>query len=104
MVVRSETRLLLSCSKPSNAHRTTLMRHQRRDRLCLLDRGWIPLASKRVGLRRIEPHRQIEPRLGRRKPVSLLTLPRTIALKMEVERTVRGVLERHPATHGKAIE
>ena len=43
------------------------MRHQRRDRLCLLDRRRIPLTRKRVGLRRVESHRQIEGRLRRGK-------------------------------------
>ena len=74
--------------------------------MCLqfCDRRRVPLAGERFGLRGVQPHSQIERPLRRGKPVSLFVRPRAFVLEVKVERAVRVVFERHPATHRKAIE
>jgi len=81
-----------------------LLRRQDRDLLGLHDRWRIPFASQRFGLRSIEAHGQIKGPFGSRKPVGFLVCTWALVLKIKVERPVRTVLERHPATDGKTVQ
>jgi len=49
------------------------------------DRRWVPFAGKRIRLRSVEAHGQIECPFRRGKPVGLLFLARVLVLEIEVE-------------------
>jgi hypothetical protein len=72
--------------------------------LRLDNRRGIPSAGQRLGLRRVQAHRQIEWRPRRGKPVGFELLAGTVVLEVKIERTVRIVFERHPAAHRKAVQ
>src|SRR5882672_766539 len=86
------------------AHLVTLLSRQTYRCLRLHDGRRIPFAGKRLGLRRIQAHGQIEWCLWRGKPVGFQVFSRALVLEIEVKRTIRIVLERHPAADGEAVQ
>src|SRR5271166_2675654 len=81
-----------------------LLRRQDRDLLGPHDRRRVPFASQRFGLRSIEAHAKVEGPFGGGKPIGLLFCTRALVLKIKVERTVRTVLEWHPAADGETVQ
>src|SRR5215469_11662281 len=95
----------LTCFPPIRLReRWCSLSHKVRRSLELRDGRRVPLAGEGVRLRGVEAHRQVESPLRRRQPVDLFVRSRTLVLEVEVQRAVRVVFERHPATQRKAIE
>src|SRR6202047_1076986 len=89
---------------PSRRPEQVLLSNQARKSLRPRDRRRVPFAGKRIRLRSVEPHGQIECTFRRGKPVGLLVLARVLVLEIEVERSVGIVFEWHPAADRKPIE
>src|SRR5215471_10695352 len=73
-------------------------------RLHARDRRWVPLAGERLQFRGVETHRQVERSFRGWEPVGLLVRAGAGVLEIEIERSVRVVLEGHPTADGKTIE
>ena len=88
----------------ADAQSTMLLSDQAWKSLRPRDRRRVPFAGKRLGLRGVEAHGQIEGAFRRRQPVGFLVLARALVLEIEIERAVGVVFERHPAADREAIE
>src|SRR3984893_19440501 len=73
-------------------------------RVDLLARRRVPFTRQRIALWRIEPHRQIKWSLWRWKPIGLPVRAGTLILEIKIERTVRVILEGHPAADREPVE
>jgi hypothetical protein len=93
-----------SACAASRPPRNGLLTAQAENCLRTQDGGRVPLAGEYLRLRRLNAQCQGKRPSGGSKPVGILALTRTFVLKIEIEGTVRVVLERHPTTDGKPIE
>src|SRR6267143_3023200 len=90
-------RLTIGSSNP-------LLRRQGWELLDHRDRRRIPLSDQDLLLGRVYAHGEVEQGLRRRKPVRLLARSGVRVLDVEVKRTIRIVLERHPTADGEAVD
>jgi hypothetical protein len=75
-----------------------------RTRVDFLDRRRVPFTRQRIAFWRIEPHGQVEGSLWRWKPIGFHVRVGTLVLEINIERTFRVILERHPAADRETVE
>src|SRR4051812_42646171 len=68
------------------------------------DRRRIPLSGQRVRLGTVNAHCQVEVALWGRKPITFLFFAGTFVLKIQIQRSISVVFERHPTTDRKSVE
>ena len=81
-----------------------LLRADLRQRLDFHHRWWVPFTGQCIGFRGIETHTEVKRSFGSRKPISFSFRAGTFVFKIQVKRSVRIILEWHPATNGKTVK
>src|SRR5947207_3750172 len=87
-----------------SALRSGLSHADGRCRLDFDDWRRVPFAGERLRLRAVKTHAHVEWGLWRGQPVGFLLFAGTLILEIQVKRTIRVGLERHPAADGEPIE
>ena len=72
-------------------------------RVDFLDRRRVPFTRQRIALWRIEPHGQVEGSPWRWKPICFHVRAGTLVLEINIERTIRVILKRHPAADREPV-
>jgi hypothetical protein len=81
----SATTYIRAPAPTSRRSNRVLLSNQAWKSLSSRDRRWVPFAGKRIRLRSVEAHGQIECPFRRGKPVGLLFLARVLVLEIKVE-------------------
>src|SRR5215472_3457820 len=94
-----------TASTPRRVRKRGLLRRRKCDRLSFFRHGRrVPLPRQSIALRCIEPHGEVERAFRRGQPVRFPVGTWAFVPEIEIERTVRIVLERHPTADSEAVE